>query len=134
MSIELPLAAPMSAVASPEWLSLARRARMLSWLSLGWMTIEGAVAVIAGVAAGSVAQIGFGVDSAIEGLASVIVIWRFTGARTLSAQAERGAQQLVAVSFFALAPYIAVEALRALIGGHAPDPSWVGIGLRLEAS
>ena len=59
---------------------------------------------MAGLVAGSIALVGFGLDSAIEGLASVIVVWRFTGSRTLSAHSERRAQQLVAVSFFLLAP------------------------------
>lgn len=111
------------------WLRDARRARLLSWFSLLWMTIEGAVGVVAGLVAGSAALLGFGLDSAIEGLASVIVIWRFTGSRTHSETSERRAQQLVAVSFFLLAPYIAQEGLRDLIGGHHPETSWVGIGL-----
>src|SRR5262245_13211638 len=67
---------------------LARRARWLSWLSLAWMTVEGAVALAAGVAAGSIALVGFGLDSAVEGFASVIIIWRFTGNRIHSAAAE----------------------------------------------
>lgn len=110
-------------------LRLARRARILSWLSLFWMTIEGAVAIAAGVAASSIALIGFGLDSAVEGFASVIIIWRFTGARIHSAAAEERAQKLVAVQFFLLAPYVAVESLRALIGGERPDETIVGIVL-----
>jgi divalent metal cation (Fe/Co/Zn/Cd) transporter len=106
-----------------------RRAKALSWLSLAWMTVEGAVAITAALVAGSVALLGFGIDSAIEGLASVIVIWRFTGSRRLSGQAERQAQKAVAVSFFLLAPYIAQDATRALIAGDHPSTSWVGIGL-----
>jgi divalent metal cation (Fe/Co/Zn/Cd) transporter len=112
---------------------LAGRARLLSWLSLVWMTIEGAVGVVAGIIAGSVALVGFGIDSAIEGLASVIVIWRFTGGRTHSEAAERRAQQLVAVSFFLLAPYVAQEAIRDLAGTHRPETSWVGIGLSISS-
>jgi len=110
---------------------LIRRAKALSWLSLAWMTVEGAVAIIAALAAGSVALLGFGIDSAIEGVASMIVIWRFTGARRLSSQAEERAQKLVAVSFFLLAPYIAQDAVRTLIGGDHPGTSWVGIGLSI---
>jgi divalent metal cation (Fe/Co/Zn/Cd) transporter len=112
---------------------LVRRAKLLSWLSLGWMTVEGAVAVIAGLMAGSVALLGFGIDSAIEGMASVIVIWRFTGSRTFSEAAERRAQQLVAVSFFLLAPYIAFDAIRALASANHPETSWVGIGLSIAS-
>jgi divalent metal cation (Fe/Co/Zn/Cd) transporter len=108
---------------------LARRVRLLSWLSLAWMTVEGAVALVAGIAAGSIALVGFGLDSAIEGFASVIVIWRFTGDRVFSHQAEERAQRLVAVQFFLLAPYVAVESTRALVNADHPGTSWVGIGL-----
>ena len=117
----------------PSYRRLAGRARMLSWLSLAWMTVEGAVAITAGAAASSIALIGFGLDSAIEGLASVIIVWRFTGRRMFSARAEQRAQKLVAVQFFLLAPYVAVESVRALIGGERPDESWVGIGLAISS-
>lgn len=63
---------------------LADRAKLLSWVSLAWMSVEGGVAILAGILAGSVALIGFGIDSAIEGLASGVIIWRFTGARVFS--------------------------------------------------
>jgi len=119
---------PVAAV-DEEWLRAARHARLLSWLSLGWMTLEGAVGVAAGIAAGSVALLGFGLDSAIEGFASVIVIWRFTGARTSSETSERRAQRAVAVSFFLLAPCIAVDAVVTLARGDHPQTSWVGVGL-----
>ena len=87
------------------------------------------IGVIAGVLAGSIALVAFGLDSAIEGLASVIVIWRFTGTRTLSADAERRAQQWVAISFFLLAPYVAAEAIETLIEGAVAETSWLGISL-----
>ena len=109
--------------------ALARRARRLSWLGLVWIGAEGVVAIAAGLAAGSVALIGFGIDSAIEGFASLVIIWRFTGSRLLSSAAERRAQRLVAAQFFLLAPYVAVEAVLALVGGHRPDPTWIGIFL-----
>jgi divalent metal cation (Fe/Co/Zn/Cd) transporter len=112
---------------SLSWLRLARRAKLLATLTLIWLGIEGTVGVVAGVLAGSVALIAFGLDSAIEGLASVIVIWRFTGTRTISADAERRAQKWVAVSFFLLAPYVAVEAIETLIEGAAAETSWLGI-------
>jgi divalent metal cation (Fe/Co/Zn/Cd) transporter len=103
--------------------------RLLSWLSLGWMTIEGAVAITAGIVASSVALVGFGLDSVIEGVASVIIIWRFTGHRVFSHAAEERAQRLVAVQFFLLAPYVAFESVKALAVGDHPSVSWVGIGL-----
>jgi divalent metal cation (Fe/Co/Zn/Cd) transporter len=114
---------------SADYLRLARRARWLSWASLGYMALEGLVAVVAGIVAGSVALIGFGIDSAIEGFASVIIVWRFTGSRTLSEAAERRAQKLVAVQFFILAPYVGIEAVRALVNGSHADESVVGIAL-----
>jgi divalent metal cation (Fe/Co/Zn/Cd) transporter len=112
---------------------LIRRAKALSWLSLAWMTVEGAVAIAAALVAGSVALLGFGIDSAIEGLASVIVIWRFTGRRRLSHDAEDRAQKLVAISFFLLAPYIAQDAIRTLLAADRPSTSWVGIGLSVSS-
>ena len=112
---------------------MIRRAKALSWLSLAWMTIEGTVAIAAALVAGSVALLGFGIDSAIEGLAAVIVIWRFTGARRLSEAAEQQAQKAVAISFFLLAPYIAQDAVRTLIAGEHPSTTWVGIGLSVSS-
>lgn len=114
---------------SPDYLRLARRAKWLSWASLAYMALEGAVAVLAGIAAGSIALIGFGIDSAIEGVASVVIVWRFSGGRTLSHKAEDRAQKLVAVQFFILAPYVAVEATRSLVDGSHAEESVVGIVL-----
>jgi hypothetical protein len=87
------------APASQSWLRLARIAKILAALTLVWLGIEGTVGVVAGILAGSIALVAFGLDSAIEGLASVIVIWRFTGTQTISPVAERQAQKWVAVSF-----------------------------------
>lgn len=112
-----------------RWLRAARRVRLLSWLSLAWMTAEGALGVFAGVAAGSIALVGWGLGSAIEGLAAVIVIWRFTGSRTHSETSERRAERAVAISFLLLAPYITVEAVRSLAGGEHPNTSVLGIAL-----
>jgi divalent metal cation (Fe/Co/Zn/Cd) transporter len=114
---------------SADYLALARRARWLSWASLGYMAVEGIVAVAAGIAAGSIALIGFGLDSAIEGFASVVIVWRFTGWRTVSHRAEDRAQKLVAVQFFILAPYVAFESVRTLADGSHPETSVVGIAL-----
>jgi divalent metal cation (Fe/Co/Zn/Cd) transporter len=116
---------------SPSWLRLTRLAKILSSLTLVWLGIEGTIGVIAGILAGSIALTAFGLDSAIEGLASIIVIWRFTGRRTVSAEAERRAQRWVAISFFLLAPYVAAEAVETLIEGAAAEISWLGIGLTL---
>ena len=79
------------------------------------------------VIAGSVALLGFGLDSGIEALASIIVIWRFTGTRLMGAGAERRAQQLVAVSFYLLAPYIAAGAIWGLATGERAETSIAGL-------
>lgn len=114
-----------------EWLRAARRARRLATFSLAWLCFEGTATTTAGVLAGSVALVGNGLDGAIEGLASVIVVWRFSGSRTLSDSSERRAQQLVAASFFLLAPYIAFDATRALLVEHHAETTWLGIGLSI---
>lgn len=113
----------------PGWQRAARRARLLSWLSLGYLCAEGVIGVLAAVLAGSVALMGFGLDSAIEGAASVIIIWRFTGTRTLSETAEGRAQKAVAVTYFLLAPYITYDAIATLVSGTRPETSWLGVGL-----
>ena len=117
---------------SADYLRLANRAKWLSWASLGFMVIEGAVGIVAGIVAGSIALIGFGIDSAIEGFASVVIVWRFTGSRTLSHKAEDRAQKLVAVQFFILAPYVGIESVRSLVEAHHPDVSVVGIVLAVN--
>jgi divalent metal cation (Fe/Co/Zn/Cd) transporter len=114
---------------SAEWLRAARRAKQLSWLSLAWMGAEGAVAITAGVLAGSIALIGFGIDSAIEGVASLVIVWRFTGHRLRSHASEERAQKLVAIQFFILAPYVAYEALGHLIAAEHPEVSVLGMAL-----
>lgn len=116
-----------------DWMRVARSARRLSWISLGWMSVEGVVGMVAGIAAGSIALVGWALSSGVEGLASIIVIWRFTGSRTHSETAEAKAQKAVAVSFWLLAPYVAVESLRDLITGHQPGPSLLGIGLTISS-
>jgi divalent metal cation (Fe/Co/Zn/Cd) transporter len=110
---------------------LVARARLLAWIGLGWHMVEAAIAIAAGIAAGSIALIGFGADSLIEAAAGLVVLWLMAGTRSASASAERRAQQLIAVSFAVLAAYIGIESARDLLGGHHPDVSWVGIGLSL---
>jgi divalent metal cation (Fe/Co/Zn/Cd) transporter len=126
-----PLAAPLLAPAHGEDReTLMRRARLLAWGGNAWHVLEFAIAIAAGVTAGSIALIGFGLDSLIEVTAGTVIVWRFSGRRIADPlRAERRAQQLIALSFVVLAGYIAVEATRDLIAGSHADPSWVGIGL-----
>ena len=102
---------------------------MLAWGGIAWHVVEFAIAIGAGIAAGSIALIGFGADSFIEALAGLVVVWLFTGDRRGSHTAERRAQILIAVTFFVLAAYVGIEAVRALAIGDHPGVSWVGIGL-----
>jgi divalent metal cation (Fe/Co/Zn/Cd) transporter len=111
---------------------LHRRALRLEYFTVAWNVIEAAVAVTAGVLAGSVALVGFGVDSAIEVSSAVALLLRLRSAgpdatATEESQAERRALFLVAATFFALAAYIAFESIGALGTGEAPDASTTGL-------
>lgn len=96
---------------------LIRRARLLAWLGIGWHVAEAAIAIAAGLAATSIALIGFGADSLIESVAGLIVVWRFAEARQDSERAERRAQRVIGASFGVIGVYVAIEAVRALSVG-----------------
>lgn len=106
---------------------LGRRAQLLAAASVSYNALEAAIAVTAGVVAGSVALIGFGLDSIVEVSSGLIILWQFR--HRLPESRERRALRLMAISFFGLAAYVTVESVRALVGGHEPDPSPVGIAL-----
>src|SRR4051794_30123239 len=93
------------------------------------MTLEGLLGLVAGVQANSISLLTWAAGSAVEGLASAIVIWRFTGARTMSEEAERRAQRWVAGSFFLLAPYFLYEAIHRLAAGEAAETHTLAIVL-----
>lgn len=97
------------------------------------MCVEGGAGIAAGVAVGSIALLGWALSSAVEGIASVIVIWRFTGSRMLSETAEARAQKAVAVSFWLLAPYVAVESVQKLVAGQEAEGTLLGIALTAAA-
>ena len=127
---ELPLAPPHARLLPPgERLQLEHRARLLAWGGIAYHVLEFGVALVAGLAAGSIALIGFGADSLIEAVSGLVILWLFSGSRIGSERAERRAQQLIAFSFFILAAYIGVESLRSLFDGDEPGASWLGIGL-----
>lgn len=114
---------------SPAWQRAASLASLLSWLTLAWLGIEAGVAVGAALAARSPALLGFGLDSGVEALASVIVVWRLSGSRRSSEVAERRGQRMVAVSFLLLGPYIAIDSLVDLTSKSRPDTSVIGIAI-----
>lgn len=129
MSTTVQLQRRLPALPAQERVALERRAKLLAWTGNAWHVVEFAIAVGAGIAAGSVALIGFGIDSVIEALAGGVIVWLFSGGRGSSHTAERRAQQLIAASYAILVAYIGVEAIRDLVAGHHPEASWVGIGL-----
>ena len=122
---------PLAHAHQVDRVRLVRRAKLLAGLGIAWHGIEAAVAIGAGVVAGSIALVGFGADSVIESVAGFVLLWRFAGARASSEEAERRAQRLIGASFFVLAAYVGVEAVRNLAVAAHPDVSYVGIGLSI---
>lgn len=126
-------APPMVLSRDPGWQRGARWARRLAWVSLVVLVTEGAVGLWQGLAVGSIALTGWALGGASEGLASAMVVWRFSGSRVLSETAERCAQRGVAVSFWLTTPYIAAESVRHLLGEHHAGTSVTGIVLTAVA-
>ena len=118
-----------AATRDAQWQAGAGSARRLAWVSLAVLLVEGAIGLWQGLAVGSVALTGWALGGGSEALASAMVLWRFTGDRTLSPTAERRAQRGVAVSFWLTAPYIAADSVRHLADGHHADTSVIGIAL-----
>jgi divalent metal cation (Fe/Co/Zn/Cd) transporter len=118
----------------PAPVALVRRARLLAGMGLAWHAVEAAVAIGAGVVAGSVALVGFGADSLIEMLAGATLLWRFAPSRAGSHAAEHGARRTIGASFFVVAAYVAADATRQLAFADHPHASWVGIGLAAVAA
>ena len=124
-------AAAAAAVAPAERARLGRRAQLLAGASVSYNLVEGVVALTAGVVAGSVALVGFGLDSAVEVSSGLVILWQFR--HRLPESREQRALRLIAVSFFVLAAYVTVESLRALVTGAEPDASPVGIALAVAS-
>lgn len=114
-----------------ERVRLGRRAKLLAGMSVGYNVIEGVIAIAAGLAAGSIALIGFGLDSFVEVSSGLIILWQFS--HRIPESRERQALRMLAFSFFALAAYVGFESARALITGTDADPSRVGIGLAIAS-
>lgn len=106
---------------------LGRRAQLLAGASVAYNVVEAIIAITAGAVAGSVALVGFGLDSTVEVSSGLIILWQFR--HPIPASRERRALRLMAFSFFALAAYVAFESTRALVSGHEPDGSTIGIVL-----
>jgi divalent metal cation (Fe/Co/Zn/Cd) transporter len=111
-----------------------RHALHLEYVTVGWNVVEGVVGVTAALAAGSVALLGFGIDSFVETVSGLILIWRLRseGERADAHEIERldrRAQRLVAASLFLLAAYVAADAIHALYATERPQPTAVGVVL-----
>jgi len=125
----------MSLAAAPARRALLQRGIRLEYLTVGWNLIEGAIAITAALAAGSVALLGFGIDSFVESVSGSVLVWRLraeaAGGRDEEAieRIERRAERLVGFSFFALAAYIVLDAGTTLLNQERPDASPVGIAL-----
>jgi divalent metal cation (Fe/Co/Zn/Cd) transporter len=119
----------MTTTATTTRVRAVRRGQWLTWATLGYNSLEGLLSIGAGLIAGSVALVGFGVDSFIEVTASLAAIWRLRvdSDAQRRAFAERWALRVIGVCFLVLAAYIAVDATRSLIGRAAPDRSVFGI-------
>ncbi len=104
---------------------MLRRGRMLEYFTIGWNSLEAVVAISFGIIAGSVALLGFGVDSVIESSSGAIILWRLFAGE----ERERLALRLVGVSLLVLAAYVAFEAVKSLIFQERPESSYVGIAL-----
>ena len=102
-----------------------RRGRNLEYLTIGWNLLEAVIAIGAGLLAGSIALVGFGIDSVIEVSSGVILLWRLFG----SEEREKIALRLVGVSFLALAAYVAFDAVKSLWLRQPPEESYIGITL-----
>lgn len=110
--------------------ALRTRGIRLALLIVVWDIIEGMVAVTAGFASGSIALVGFGLDSGIEVFAASVVLWQLSGG---GRDCDRPALRAIAVTFFLLAGYVAIEAVRELTSGANAEQSTVGIGLNVVA-
>ncbi|MFY0511392.1 cation diffusion facilitator family transporter [Streptomyces anulatus] len=108
--------------------ALARRIRLLVAITIAYNVVEAVVALTAGTIASSSALIGFGLDSVIEVSSAAAVAWQFSAREhAVRESRERTALRIIAVSFFALAAYVAVDAVRALTGTGEAEPSPLGI-------
>ncbi|HYJ24449.1 MAG TPA: cation transporter [Acidimicrobiia bacterium] len=111
--------------------TLRRRGLWLEYLTIGWNVVEAIIAIAAGLAASSIALVGFGFDSTIEVVAASVVVWQFRAELRggVDDERERRALRLIAVTFFILAAYVTIEATRTLITRDVSDTSTVGIVL-----
>jgi divalent metal cation (Fe/Co/Zn/Cd) transporter len=125
--VSAPVHAATGTLDAADRARLGRRAQLLAGASVAYNVVEAVIAITAGLVAGSVALVGFGLDSIVEVSSGLIILWQFR--HRLPESREHQALRLMAFSFFALAAYVTIESVRSLASGHEPEPSTVGIVL-----
>jgi divalent metal cation (Fe/Co/Zn/Cd) transporter len=118
--------------------NLRRKALFLSWFTVGYNLLEGVLSIIAGAIAGSVALVGFGLDSFVESLSGGIMIWRLRKGDTFTMEEEERKEHraltLIGWTFFLFAAYVFFESGEKLILREAPEPSLFGIAIAAVSS
>jgi divalent metal cation (Fe/Co/Zn/Cd) transporter len=108
------------------------RGRRLEYLTLAWNSLEAVAAIVSGLIAGSIALVGFGLDSVIECFSGGVLLWRLRAGEE-GERREQQALRLVGVSFLALALYVGYEAVTSLLRHEAPEKSWFGVGVAIAS-
>ncbi len=111
---------------------MVRRGRRLEYLTLSWNSLEAVISIVAGLIAGSIALVGFGLDSVIECFSGGVLLWRLRAGEA-GERREQLALRLVGVSFLALAIYVAYDAITSLLRHHLPETSWLGIAVAVAS-
>jgi divalent metal cation (Fe/Co/Zn/Cd) transporter len=113
---------------------LLSRALQLAYFTVAWNVVEGLVAIWAAIAAGSDALLGFGLDSGVESLSGLVLIWRLNIEKKDTDRAEEveeRALKLIGLTFFALAAFVGYQSMTTLLTGERPESSWVGIAVTI---
>ena len=118
----------MGTTSAIDHAALKRKGRTLEYYTIGWNSLEGLIAIVAGAIAGSISLVGFGIDSLVEVTSGAALLWRMSSS-TEDESRERLSLQIVGACFLALAVYIAYEAITSLVHRTAPERSVVGIAL-----
>jgi divalent metal cation (Fe/Co/Zn/Cd) transporter len=118
--------------ATVQYASAVRRGRFLEYFTLAWNSLEAVAAIVSGLMAGSIALVGFGLDSVIECFSGGVLLWRLRAGEQ-GERREPMALRLVGVSFFALAVYVAYDAIHSLVRHQAPEESWFGVAVAIAS-
>lgn len=120
---------------SPTRTDLVLRGKRLEYFTILWNSVEGLLSVVAGIAAGSIALVGFGLDSFIEVVSGSVLLWRMKSDQDAEwrERAERISLRIVGFCFLALAAYVAVDSVQSLLRRHGPERSLFGIAIGIAS-